>query len=65
MGLNIHTSPWGFFYSNSQFYTTVLKSIKNKHPPPWRTAVSRCRRTQRRLQTNCCGPRRLVAVHGG
>jgi hypothetical protein len=48
-----------------QIYTTVLKFIKIIHQPLRRTAVSRSRRTPRRLHPNRRGPWRLVAVHGG
>jgi hypothetical protein len=38
-----------FFHFNLQIYTTVLKFIKTIYQPPWRSAVSRSRRTPRRL----------------
>jgi hypothetical protein len=53
-----------FFYFNLQIYTTVLKFIKTIYQPPWRTVVSRSRRTLQRLHPNRRGPRRLLGVHG-
>jgi hypothetical protein len=45
-----------FFYSNWHIYTAVLKFIKNKHQPSWRTAVSRSFRTPQHLHSSRRGP---------